>query len=282
TTESDSEYLVDTKNCRTTVKCKRKSLKKTIKLIHGRCVVIYRGSGDLLPIAAKDADRNCYCDFVFVVHDKNSQVERRMSPAIPRTTSALKETRISEGKLFGDTKYVTKKTVRKMEQDDDDSVDFHESLDDDDINENVRHFRNTNYTKDCATSNSTVTTTSIYNIDQKNMINNCLSEAQILTNLKQDDESEEFDDDNAEEQSVNQQTENSMVSTDNAYDIINGMQIITTHEKYEKDGINQHTDKISEKQCNGEDELILLKEEIDVTDFEDIPLVYYQNRIIHG
>ena len=61
TSESDSEYLVDSRYCRTTVKCKRKALKKTIKLIHGRCVVIYRGSGDLLPIAAKDADRNCYC-----------------------------------------------------------------------------------------------------------------------------------------------------------------------------------------------------------------------------
>ena len=60
TSESDSEYLVDSRYCRTTVKCKRKALKKTIKLIHGRCVVIYRGSGDLLPIAAKDADRNCY------------------------------------------------------------------------------------------------------------------------------------------------------------------------------------------------------------------------------
>jgi hypothetical protein len=61
TSESDSEYLVDSRYCRTTVKCKRKALKKTIKLIHGRCVVIYRGSGDLLPIAAKDADQNCYC-----------------------------------------------------------------------------------------------------------------------------------------------------------------------------------------------------------------------------
>ena len=61
TTESDSEYLVDSRHCRTIIKCKRKALKKTIKLIHGRCVVIYRGSGDLLPIAAKDADQNCYC-----------------------------------------------------------------------------------------------------------------------------------------------------------------------------------------------------------------------------
>ena len=61
TSESDSEYLVDARYCRTTVKCKRKALKKTIKLIHGRCVVIYRGSGDLLSIAAKDADRNGYC-----------------------------------------------------------------------------------------------------------------------------------------------------------------------------------------------------------------------------
>ena len=61
TSESDSEYLVDPRYCRTTVKCKRKALKKTIKLIHGRCVVIYRGSADLLSIAAKDADRNSYC-----------------------------------------------------------------------------------------------------------------------------------------------------------------------------------------------------------------------------
>ena len=60
TSESDSEYLVDWRYCRTKIKCKRKTLKKTIKLIHGRCVVIYRGSGDLLPIAAKDADQNCY------------------------------------------------------------------------------------------------------------------------------------------------------------------------------------------------------------------------------
>ena len=59
-TESDSEYLVDPKQCRTTIKCKRKTLKKTVKLIHGRCVVIYRGTGDLLSIAAKDADRNGY------------------------------------------------------------------------------------------------------------------------------------------------------------------------------------------------------------------------------
>lgn len=61
TSESDSEYIVDSRYYRKTVKYKRKTLKKTIKLIHGRCVVIYRGAGDLLSIAAKDADRNCYC-----------------------------------------------------------------------------------------------------------------------------------------------------------------------------------------------------------------------------
>lgn len=58
---SDDPYLQDSKYYRTTIKHKRKSLKKTVKLIHGRCVVIYRGTGDLLPIAAKDADKNCYC-----------------------------------------------------------------------------------------------------------------------------------------------------------------------------------------------------------------------------
>jgi hypothetical protein len=61
TSESDTEYLVDSRYRRKVVKCKRKALKKTIKLIHGRCVIIYRGCSDLLSIAAKDADRNGYC-----------------------------------------------------------------------------------------------------------------------------------------------------------------------------------------------------------------------------
>ncbi|CAF1084400.1 unnamed protein product [Adineta ricciae] len=97
TSESDSEYLVDSRYCRTTVKCKRKALKKTIKLIHGRCVVIYRGSGDLLPIAAKDADRNCYSDFVFVCHDPKPKTKpAKETSAMPRSRSALNESSTSE------------------------------------------------------------------------------------------------------------------------------------------------------------------------------------------
>ena len=114
TSESDSEYLVDSRYCRTTVKCKRKALKKTIKLIHGRCVVIYRGSRDLLPIAAKDADRNCYCgkegiiafhsigdviifvDFVFVCHEPK-QIRAEKEPSIlSRSRSALQNSSTSD------------------------------------------------------------------------------------------------------------------------------------------------------------------------------------------
>ncbi|CAF0776906.1 unnamed protein product [Rotaria sp. Silwood1] len=96
TSESDSEYLVDSRYCRTTVKCKRKALKKTIKLIHGRCVVIYRGSGDLLPIAAKDADRNCYCDFVFVCHDPKPMNLANEISAMSRSRSAIHDSSISD------------------------------------------------------------------------------------------------------------------------------------------------------------------------------------------
>ncbi|CAF3254521.1 unnamed protein product [Rotaria socialis] len=94
--ESDGPYLVDSRYCRTTIRCKRKSLKKTIKLIHGRCVVIYRGTGDLLPIAAKDADRNCYCDFVFVCHDPKSMSLAKHMSAMPQSGSALHDSSISE------------------------------------------------------------------------------------------------------------------------------------------------------------------------------------------
>ncbi len=112
TSESDSEYLVDSRYCRTTVKCKRKALKKTIKLIHGRCVVIYRGSGDLLPIAAKDADRNCYCgkwistltlqkynpwlDFVFVCHDPRPIKRIKEASTISRSRSAIHDSTTSD------------------------------------------------------------------------------------------------------------------------------------------------------------------------------------------
>ncbi|CAF0783441.1 unnamed protein product [Adineta steineri] len=89
TSESDSEYLVDSRYCRTTVKCKRKALKKTIKLIHGRCIVIYRGSGDLLSIAAKDADRNCYY-FVFVCYDP-----KPTKSTMPRSRSAIHDSSTS-------------------------------------------------------------------------------------------------------------------------------------------------------------------------------------------
>ncbi|CAF2333732.1 unnamed protein product [Rotaria sp. Silwood2] len=96
TSESDSEYLVDSRYCRATIKCKRKALKKTIKLIHGRCVVVYRGSGDLLPIAAKDADRNCYCDFVFVSHDPKPMNLAKEISAMSRSRSAIHDSSTSD------------------------------------------------------------------------------------------------------------------------------------------------------------------------------------------
>ncbi|CAF0725918.1 unnamed protein product [Rotaria sordida] len=96
TSESDCGYLVDSRYCRTTVRCKRKALKKTIKLIHGRCVVIYRGSGDLLPIAAKDADRNCYCDFVFVCHDPKPMNLAKEISTMSRSRSAIHDSSTSD------------------------------------------------------------------------------------------------------------------------------------------------------------------------------------------
>ena len=75
TSESDNEYLVDSRYCRTIFRCKRKALKKTIKLIHGRCIVVYRGTRDLLPNAAKDADQNyysCKLKFFFLYKKENN------------------------------------------------------------------------------------------------------------------------------------------------------------------------------------------------------------------
>ncbi|UJR33949.1 hypothetical protein I4U23_021367 [Adineta vaga] len=139
TSESDSEYLVDSRYCRTTVKCKRKALKKTIKLIHGRCVVIYRGSGDLLPIAAKDADRNCYCDFVFVCHDPRPMKSVKETSVIAKSRSAIHESSTSDSdnnEMINNNNALMKSYMNQqlLKQD---SFSFKTKLNDDHKNESI-------------------------------------------------------------------------------------------------------------------------------------------------